>query len=41
MPHSVGTTGVLEPWGPRGKPHETGKLPVKAGLFFDLQILVS
>jgi hypothetical protein len=40
-PHSVDATGVLEPWGPRGKPHEAGKLPVEAGLFFDFEILVS
>lgn len=34
MPHSVGTNGVLEPEGSRGKLHEDGKLPVKSGPVF-------
>jgi len=35
-PHSADANGVLEPGGPRVKPHEDGKLPVRAGLFFNL-----
>jgi hypothetical protein len=37
-PHSVDATGVLETMVSRWKPHDVGKLPVKAGLFFDLRI---
>lgn len=28
VPHSADANGVLEPGGPRVKPHEDGKLPV-------------